>query len=521
MKFTRIVLPVLAAALISPTASAAEETWKSIGTGLFRENFMHSWYIYSDFPEVEVEVMESEQTPGRYRIMNPYANYPDYIGSPGCQEGDWYITVDASDPVHCYIETSKTGYIAGEDQMLIVGSVADDYYNNRYGNWELADKENVCGKLVDGSITFPPMSLLGSLWDLSEPWSDDIISVRCDQKGMFRIKLPGAPNLDVVGNLMGISDDNTQLNFEVALGKSVEKARVALVERDNAESAVEGIVNGTIQSVEISESGVVAVPYTGDGFYTLFVVPYYEGTPREAFKRDMEIAFDTSVWRKAGTATYKERLISDCGELIPYGFVYNKYDYDVEVEENVERPGYIRLVDAYGPASPLTAGYKYDESRRWYIYIDASNPDEVVLEHAAGLGVDMSYGSMEVWSKADRCLNDPNYFFQGREEAIKQGFFGRFLNDEITFPKGSLCFKVANINPTGWYETNSSGEFSVKFTPGQIYGQQSGIESVAVDSTDAPAEYFRIDGTQVSADRLVPGVYIVRQGKNVSKTIIR
>lgn len=80
---------------------------------------------------------------------------------------------------------------------------------------------------------------------------------------------------------------------------------------------------------------------------------------------------------------------------------------------------------------------------------------------------------------------------------------------------------MANINPTGWYETNSSGEFSVKFTPGQIYGQQSGIESVAVDSTDAPAEYFRIDGTQVSADRLVPGVYIVRQGKNVSKTIIR
>ena len=521
MKFTRIVLPVLAAALISPTASAAEETWKSIGTGLFRENFLHSWYIYSDFPEVEVEVMESEQTPGRYRIMNPYANYPDYIGSPGCQEGDWYITVDASDPVHCYIETSKTGYIAGEDQMLIVGSVADDYYNNRYGNWELADKENVCGKLVDGSITFPPMSLLGSLWDLSEPWSDDIISVRCDQKGMFRIKLPGAPNLDVVGNLMGISDDNTQLNFEVALGKSVEKARVALVERDNAESAVEGIVNGTILSEEISESGNVAVPYTGDGFYTLFVVPYYEGTPRTAYRCDMEISFDTSVWRKAGTATYKERLISDCGELIPVGFIFKKYDYEVEVEESVERPGYIRLVDPYGPAWPLTGGYKYDDSRRWYIYIDATNPDEVVLEHAAGLGVDITYGRMEVWSKADRCFNDPNYFFHGREDAISQGFFGSFVNDEITFPKNSLCFKVAEINPNTWYETNSRGEFSVKFAPGQIYGQQSGIESVAVDSTDAPVEYFRIDGTQVSADRLVPGVYIVRQGKNVSKTIIR
>ncbi|MDE6131628.1 MAG: hypothetical protein K2F74_08560 [Muribaculaceae bacterium] len=107
MKTTRLFLPVVAAMLLGIPASA-QETWKPIGTGLFRENFVHAFYMVSTYPEVEVEIMESEQTPGRYRIMNPYADYPDFIGSPGCYDGEYYITVDASDPERCYVEQSNT-----------------------------------------------------------------------------------------------------------------------------------------------------------------------------------------------------------------------------------------------------------------------------------------------------------------------------------------------------------------------------------------------------------------------------
>lgn len=533
MKFTRIVLPVLAAAFISQTASAAEETWKPIGKGLFRENFVHGFYVYDQYPEVEVELMESEQTPGRYRIMNPYANYPNYIGGPGCFEGDWYITVDASDPQHCYVETSKTGYIVGldpsekEDQnvMLIVSSIADDYYNNLYGDWEKADEENVCGKLVDGAITFPPMVLCSANWNPLKEWDNELLYKTTDQKGMFRLKLPGAPDLDVSGELLGLSEDRANVNFNITLGKSVEYAKVALVERDKAASAVAGIADGSIASTQVSESGVVGVPYVADGLFTLVVVPYLDGTPRTAFTRELEISFDDSEWRKIGTAHYTERFICDSKELIPYGFVYNKYDYDIEVEESVERPGYIRLVDAYGPASPLSSGYKFDDSRHWYIYIDATNPDEVFVERTEdGLGLDMLFGKMEVWSVAGRYLTDPSYYLYGltRAEVIeKEGnVFGRFSNDKIEFPKDKLLLAYPKQNPGGWYRTNSSGEFCVEFKPGQIQGEQSGIESVAVDSANAPVEYFRIDGTPVSADRLTPGVYIVRQGKKVSKTIV-
>ncbi|MDE5979098.1 MAG: hypothetical protein K2G84_03575, partial [Muribaculaceae bacterium] len=53
--------------------------------------------------------------------------------------------------------------------------------------------------------------------------------------------------------------------------------------------------------------------------------------------------------------------------------------------------------------------------------------------------------------------------------------------------------------------------------------EASGITGVAqdVDLENAVKEYFTIDGMKVSPDNLTPGIYIVRQGRKVSKTVIR
>lgn len=49
---------------------------------------------------------------------------------------------------------------------------------------------------------------------------------------------------------------------------------------------------------------------------------------------------------------------------------------------------------------------------------------------------------------------------------------------------------------------------------------QSGIGSIVADE-NAPVEYFNLQGVKVSADRLTPGLYIKRQGKTVSKVILK
>lgn len=525
MKLTRLALTLSATvALASPSMAAeAEETWKSIGNGLFRENFMHAFYNISQYPEVTVEIQESEQTPGRYRIVNPYKDYPDFIGSPGCYPGDYYIVVDASDPVHCYVETSKAGYQCGGNEMLIVGSIADDYYNVRYGDWVLADKENRCGKLVDGAITFPPMSLLASAWNQSMEWDDDISWKLCDEDGMFRLKLPGAPDLDIAADIVGLNDAGTAVTFNVVLGASIERALVAFVPVEESEGAVDKIVSGETASVEITEGGAVDVPYTGDGLYSLIIVPYLDGTPHAAFVKNLELAYSEAEWRKAGKAFYREGIVSGVAEMIPYGFIYPTYEYYVNVEESVETPGLIRLVDPYGDDSPLSSGYSYDHSKHWYLYIDASTPDRVVIKRAEGIGLNLGYGMMEIWSKADRAHNQPDYWAYGwtEEEIEAFGWYGLFQNDEITFPKNALSFHFPQANPGAWYEANSKGEFLLKFEPGQIKGAQSGIESVSADGANGPVEYFRIDGTPASKGSLAPGLYIVRGAGKTHKAIIK
>lgn len=49
----------------------------------------------------------------------------------------------------------------------------------------------------------------------------------------------------------------------------------------------------------------------------------------------------------------------------------------------------------------------------------------------------------------------------------------------------------------------------------------TGVGNVATDNTAAPAEFFTIQGRQVSDEALTPGIYIKRQGDSTTKIIIR
>lgn len=50
----------------------------------------------------------------------------------------------------------------------------------------------------------------------------------------------------------------------------------------------------------------------------------------------------------------------------------------------------------------------------------------------------------------------------------------------------------------------------------------SAIEGIEADTTtDAPAEYFNLQGIRVAADQLVPGIYIERQGNTTRKILVK
>ena len=52
--------------------------------------------------------------------------------------------------------------------------------------------------------------------------------------------------------------------------------------------------------------------------------------------------------------------------------------------------------------------------------------------------------------------------------------------------------------------------------------ENAGVESVeATEASDAPAEYFNLQGMAVAADALTPGIYVVRNGAKTSKVIVK
>lgn len=87
------------------------------------------------------------------------------------------------------------------------------------------------------------------------------------------------------------------------------------------------------------------------------------------------------------------------------------------------------------------------------------------------------------------------------------GIFDQTVLDNAvaTVPEGTL----ANYRKQGWF----------KFAHAQ--DTTTGIEDITADITTAPEEYFNLQGMQVSADTLTPGIYIRRQGSRTSKIIVR
>ena len=70
--------------------------------------------------------------------------------------------------------------------------------------------------------------------------------------------------------------------------------------------------------------------------------------------------------------------------------------------------------------------------------------------------------------------------------------------------------------------TSPNGD-AVMFDNLGIYGcsLSAGVADITVDNTDAPVEYYNLQGVRVATDNLTPGIYIRRQGTATTKVILR
>ncbi len=170
--------------------------WQTIGMGEYTEGVL-SDYLYLDYlgdmiDTWAVEVQENIETPGLYRIRNPYADYPkNYLLLYYIEDAYYddtqshYLEIDATNPDCVWIRTVQyTGWYIGE------------YYGGDFSIWSMAaywmeqgytwDEEVAYGDfgtLRDGVITFPDETLILQL---------GYYTYSANLYGNFRLVLPDA-----------------------------------------------------------------------------------------------------------------------------------------------------------------------------------------------------------------------------------------------------------------------------------------------------------------------------------------
>lgn len=132
--------------------------WTSLGMATVTSNLFNATF---GAPGVtyEVEAQQKDDTPGLYRLVNPYgAAFP--YNSPGDYDDtcNYFVEIDATDPNAVVIPLQNTGADWGYGYFHIY-SYGAYFLDNGYTKEDIASTQ-YAGSLQDGVITFPAGSIL-------------------------------------------------------------------------------------------------------------------------------------------------------------------------------------------------------------------------------------------------------------------------------------------------------------------------------------------------------------------------
>ena len=142
-----------------------ENPWKSLGYAVYTDDIILPGFGNSPMPYY-VEVLENQDQPGLYRMVDPYGpEFPLYPYASSYEEGS-YIEIDATDPEGVWIEGwQSTGLDVQNNGLMEVTSMAWYQANKQGATKEDAKEAGLCGVYADGVITFPVDGLLFAIGD--------------------------------------------------------------------------------------------------------------------------------------------------------------------------------------------------------------------------------------------------------------------------------------------------------------------------------------------------------------------
>ncbi len=262
--------------------------WVSLGMATYREDFVTTLFGVENV-SYKVEIQENQEKPGLYRLVNPYgAAYP--YNEPGDfdESKNYYMEINAQDPDGVYITQTVTGTDWGYGNM-IMWSMANYYMVRQGATVEDMKAAGYCGTLKDGVITFPKESLLFGMADYNDGGL-----YPANANGAFMVAFPGvviadySATIEYAGLFTDASDANAAV-VKVTLGEDVESAKVAMAATKDVDAIVAAILDGSLESVEVVDSGFVSLPVEEAGKYTAVAISFGAGKPQKIASTTFDI----------------------------------------------------------------------------------------------------------------------------------------------------------------------------------------------------------------------------------------
>lgn len=424
--------------------------WTSLGKATFSDAFLFA-------NKYSVELQRNDLNPSLYRLVDPYSEgltkesftsngdqslYVEFtLLKPGDKIGD--VTITMEDLV--YFPYYCTGFFNTSNDY---NTNVDAHHPSDFSslNSEAAWTFNrVLQYQADGTpagVQLAPYYYMNGHGGWNNTQADGIIT----------IIFPGASlkdytiNVEYKGRFTNVGGDNYAV-ADIQLGADVENAKVVMVEGNDIQAAINGILDGSLKGIEVSQSGSVNIPSTANGLCSIVAVGYGEGESQEVAYTSFEFSAGTDRWMSLGTALYTEDLMTTLYKV-------DNPTYEVEIQENSENPGVYRLVNPYGEAYPYNESGDWDDSQNHYLVINAQDPEGVFIDQQK-MGLNWGDGALIISSLA------ANYLGQGAtlEEVKAKGVCGSLTDGVITFPVKSLLCTLES--ETSFYYGNINGAFKV------------------------------------------------------------
>ena len=471
------------------------EPWKSLGYAKFTDAF-----FFYDFYDVEIQ--QNELAPNQFRLVKPY-HEAFKVDDGGYWAGPWEGTDEYMQFMLLQPGSTIGGVSITQKDLVYFAPFCTGWNNPTYNDIVNVYHPITFTKYQDEQyftynkvVSYQENGLPAIIQLAPYYYMDNTGGWDNSQKdGYITIIFPGVElkdysvGVEYVGRFTD-PKDNSYADLSVTMGADVASVKVGMAASEDINGVLAGILDGSIESVEMTAAGTARFALADAGKYTAIAISYdAEGAPQEAAYTQFEytVGATTSAWTTLGMAKYTDDFVASLFDGV------EPVTYDVEIQANSEKPGMYRLVNPYGSAFPYNEAGDWDTSSDYYLEINAQDPQGVYIE-TQELGFDWGYG---MFSASSVCaINLDNGVSL---ETIKgAGYCGTLTDGMITFPAKTLLFTAAQLD--GWYYANQNGAFKVA-----LPSASKSSKSVKAVTNRVRADKKNVAGQRLKkADRQLP-----------------